>query len=443
MGSGFLLFYYTDVVALRPAAAGTMLLFVRLFDAVADLAASRWVDATMSRWGKLRPFLVLGAVPVFVANFAVFNLPADLSTENRLLYAYVSYAAFGVCFSLTAVPYGGLGAAMTQSVAQRTSLMAARVAGGAVTTIGLTIVVGTLVANVTSRSRTDLVAYRRGLQQVFTDVGLVVSVVGCLALWVTAWTCHERVVRLRGRLTLPQSLRALRSNRPLGRLCVAGGLYLLGVSVSGAAAVYYGELVLGNIGLIGFLALAHGVGGLLMVPVAGIVSRFLGKPRTYQVCCLVTVATGVALFAVPERSVVWSLALIGIRGSAVGLISIVTFALEADTVEYAEYYGGERSEGAAYAAFSLTRRVSQAIGIALGAAALTAGRYIAGEPSGPGAGHHAETAVVVAMSLVPALTAAASALVFSRYPLSDDHYRGIRDASEERKRRTLDEDLVE
>ena len=44
--SMFLLVYYTDVVGISPAAAGTLLLVVRVFDAFADIFAGRIVERT-------------------------------------------------------------------------------------------------------------------------------------------------------------------------------------------------------------------------------------------------------------------------------------------------------------------------------------------------------------------------------------------------------------
>src|SRR5215210_4070873 len=74
LGTTFLLLYYTDVAGLPAAAVGTMFLVVRLWDAFADLFAGRVVDRTMTRMGKLRPFILFGAVPLLVMHCS--SLPA-------------------------------------------------------------------------------------------------------------------------------------------------------------------------------------------------------------------------------------------------------------------------------------------------------------------------------------------------------------------------------
>lgn len=83
MGALFLLSYYTDVAGVGAAAAGTMLLLVRVFDAFADVFAGRVVDSVNTRWGKFRPFLLFGTAPLMIFSVLVFWVPTDWSHERR------------------------------------------------------------------------------------------------------------------------------------------------------------------------------------------------------------------------------------------------------------------------------------------------------------------------------------------------------------------------
>jgi glucuronide carrier protein len=77
--SSFLLIYYTDVAGIAAAAAGTLFLVVRVWGGIADLIAGRAVDATNTRWGKFRPYLLFASVPLLLLNIAVFSIPGGLS----------------------------------------------------------------------------------------------------------------------------------------------------------------------------------------------------------------------------------------------------------------------------------------------------------------------------------------------------------------------------
>src|SRR4051794_19098749 len=138
LSTAFLLYYYTDVAGISAAAVGTMFLVVRLWDAVADTFAGRLVDRTMTRWGKFRPFILFGAVPLMFLSYLTFHVPSGLSDGHKLLYAYLTYAVLGLVYSLVNIPYGSLASAMTQSVHQRAKLVASRFFGAAVGGIVLT-----------------------------------------------------------------------------------------------------------------------------------------------------------------------------------------------------------------------------------------------------------------------------------------------------------------
>ncbi|CAC9253035.1 Glucuronide permease [Citrobacter werkmanii] len=126
MGALFLLSYYTDVAGVGAAAAGTMLLLVRVFDAFADVSAGRIVDSVNTRWGKFRPFLLFGSAPLMAFSVLVFCVPAEWSHSSKVIYAYITYMGLGICYSLVNIPYGSLAAAMTQQPQSRARLGAAR-----------------------------------------------------------------------------------------------------------------------------------------------------------------------------------------------------------------------------------------------------------------------------------------------------------------------------
>ena len=82
MSSMFLLLYYTDVVGISAAAVGTLFLVVRVWDGCADLLAGAAVDRTSTRWGKFRPYLLFGSLPLLLLNVAIFTVP-DLPDAAR------------------------------------------------------------------------------------------------------------------------------------------------------------------------------------------------------------------------------------------------------------------------------------------------------------------------------------------------------------------------
>src|ERR1043165_9084293 len=77
----YLTFFYTDVFGLGALAAGTLLGASRSVDALLDPLVGALADRTTTRWGKFRPYLLLG-VPLAVVGVLTFTVP-DGTAETR------------------------------------------------------------------------------------------------------------------------------------------------------------------------------------------------------------------------------------------------------------------------------------------------------------------------------------------------------------------------
>ncbi|MEQ9306727.1 MAG: MFS transporter, partial [Marinoscillum sp.] len=126
--SMFLLFFYTDIFGISAAAVGTMFLVTRIWDALNDPLMGIISDRTKTRWGKFRPFLLFGAVPFGIIGVLSFTTP-DLTTDGKLIYAYITYTLMMMAYTAVNVPYGSLMAVMTGDGVERTSLASWRFIG--------------------------------------------------------------------------------------------------------------------------------------------------------------------------------------------------------------------------------------------------------------------------------------------------------------------------
>src|SRR3954470_15798761 len=133
LASAFLLIYYTDVAGIAAATAGTLFLVIRVWGGVTDLFAGRITDKTNTRWGRFRPYVLFGSIPLLLLNVALFSIPSGLSLSAKVLYAYLTYALFSLAYSFVNIPYGSLSAAMTQVPDERAKLSTARMVASSLT----------------------------------------------------------------------------------------------------------------------------------------------------------------------------------------------------------------------------------------------------------------------------------------------------------------------
>lgn len=122
-----LLYFYTDIYGITAAAAGTLMLVVRLFDAVTDPVMGAIADRTRSKHGRYRPWMLWIAIPYGILAVAAFITPgAGMGT--KLVYAYISYALLMTAYTAVNIPYSALGGVMTDDSEERANLQTWRFA---------------------------------------------------------------------------------------------------------------------------------------------------------------------------------------------------------------------------------------------------------------------------------------------------------------------------
>jgi glucuronide carrier protein len=409
MSSMFLLLYYTDVVGISAAAAGTLLLVVRVWDAFADLFAGRVVDTTSTRWGRFRPFLLFGSVPLLVLGVAIFTVP-DFSPGGQLVYAYVSYALFGLAYSLVNIPYGSLATAMTQRPDERAKLSSARIVGSNLTILLLAVIVSPQIEG------------SDDLQRSLTITTVVFLVVG-IALYLFAFfASEERVERDQVDVSLREAAGTIRQNRPLVLLCLSGLVFLTGWYSLQTVAIYYARDVLGDANLYIAITIVQTAG---VFAAAALVPRLvtrIGKKRAYLAFGVVAIGGGLGVALAPASIPAIAIVCFGVLGVGLGGANTLMFALAADTVEYGEWRTGFRIEGQIYAAFSFTRKAGQGVGAAVAAFVIGLGGYVAASATQPGS---AVDAIKIAAGAVPAGFILIALAIMAAYPLTEDRFREI------------------
>jgi glucuronide carrier protein len=406
----FLLIYYTDVAGISAAAAGTLLLVVRIFDAFADIFAGRVVDRTYSKkFGKFRPFIMFGSVPLLLLSAAAFSVP-QIGESGMLLYAYLTYAALGLAYSLVNIPYGSLAGAMTQDAGERAKLASARSIGAMVVGAALGIFVAPMIVP------------GADLQAMFTFMTLGFVVVGTALYLFTAVTAKERVVRDVAHVSTKQSFAVLKHNKPLLMLCISSFIFLTGMLALSTVQLYYLRDVLHALPLYAVISIVQLVATFgLAAFIPKIVRRF-GKRQGYIAGGAIMAAGGLVIFFAPA-GMVW-LGFTGLILCQIGivLVNMLVWTLEADTVEYGEWKTGVRAEGITYALFSFTRKTGQAVGGALAAFSLAWGGYTAGATVQTA---HAELGIRAGAGLIPLAASVLAIVIMLFYPLTDKKHKQI------------------
>lgn len=118
----FQLNFYTDVFGLTASAAAMILLWPRLWDAVADPIVGILADRTNTRWGKFRPWILFTTIPWVVVMILAYTTPHWRSTTAMIAYACITNMLLMSIYSMNNMPYAALGGVMTGDINERASL---------------------------------------------------------------------------------------------------------------------------------------------------------------------------------------------------------------------------------------------------------------------------------------------------------------------------------
>ena len=98
----YLLYFYTDVLGISAAAAAGVFFVARLIDAISDPIMGAIAERTRSRWGRMRPYMLFGAIPLALISIATFTVP-DFDTPGKVIWAYVTYTLAMLVYTFATV----------------------------------------------------------------------------------------------------------------------------------------------------------------------------------------------------------------------------------------------------------------------------------------------------------------------------------------------------
>lgn len=412
----YLLFFYTDIFGLPAAAVGTMFLITRIWDSLADPVVGVLADRTRSRRGKFRPYLLWGAVPFGLAGVLTFSTPA-FGPTGKLVWAYATYGAMMMIYSLVNVPYASLLGVISDDPKSRTALSSYRMLfafGGSILAL---LFIEPLVA-----------WFGRGgdPQQGWQSATIVLAVVAVAFFFCTySWT-RERVRPIREeRNSLRDDLKDLAHNRPWWILLGAGIAAQIFNSIRDGAAVYYFKyyvaaessadiagMTLSLTTLFLVLGQAANIAGILLVtPVA----NRIGKKRTYLGAMAAALVLNL-LFWLPGCRDVWAIMTLQVLISmCAGSVFPLLWSMYADIVDFSELRTGRRATGLVFSSSSMSQKFGWSLGGALTGWLL--GHY--GFEANAAQASEVQNGIRAMMSLLPAAGTALSVLFIACYPLGE------------------------
>ncbi|MCM1048975.1 MAG: glycoside-pentoside-hexuronide (GPH):cation symporter [Clostridiales bacterium] len=122
LSASYILYYYQDILGVSAIAMGIILMAARVFDAFNDPIMGVLVAKTRTKWGKFRPWLLIGTILNSVVLYFMFAAPPSLDGSGLVAYAAITYIVWGVTYTMMDIPYWSMIPAFTEGGKEREGL---------------------------------------------------------------------------------------------------------------------------------------------------------------------------------------------------------------------------------------------------------------------------------------------------------------------------------
>jgi GPH family glycoside/pentoside/hexuronide:cation symporter len=406
--------YLTDTVGLAAALAGTAVMVGKFWDAVTDPVMGYISDRTLTRWGRRRPYLLFGAIPTALALWFFFTAPGIENPLVLTLWASLTLMLLNTASTVINIPYSSLTPELTDDYHERTSLNGYRFGCA---------VFGTIIG---AAAVQPIVAAFPGQKRGFSVLGLILGSIIALTTLLTFWGTREKQ---HSRKDIPTggffaTYRDVFLNRPYVLLLITYALHLMGITFLQGILVYYTKYIYHREELTTPAMVILLLTAMIFIPVSVLVSKRIGKKRTYQICFAILSSACMIIFAIGHiLDPNFFLGIMVYAGVGVGFSYVAPFAMAPDAIEYDAVKTGDRKEGAYYGIWTFIAKVGQSLAVFLSGLILSQGGYIADAIQSASS----VLAIRIIIGPLPALILIGAMVLIQFYPLDEKTYQALMD----------------
>lgn len=405
----FLAYFYTDVFGISPAHVAGILLAARIWDAINDPIMGYVADHTRTRWGRFRPYVFFGAIPLNLILLACFFVP-DISPGMKVIYAYVTYILHGMIFTGVGLPYSSISAVMTQDQQERARI----------STLRMFFAVIIAMSVVSIGTRPFLKQFESEADGFFALVILYAITSSGLLIY-SGLKSKERIAPSREKYHLKDIIPIVFKNEALLILSLAMFLNTCIWVVANSVSLYYFKYIIGNADLQSVFFLWMLPANILGVILTPLLTAKFGKRNIFIFGSAMVVVANLTRHFIAGDSLILFTGISMVATATMMFCSICQWGMVPDTVEYGQFKSGIRSEGIPFAFFSFTYKAGMAFGGSFATFVLSRSGYVANTELT----QSAQTAIVWLFNLIPAAFSLVCLVALLFYRLDGEKFSQI------------------
>ena len=349
LSSSYVLYYYQDILGVSAIAMGIILLIARVFDAFNDPIMGIIVAKTKTKWGKFRPWLLVGTITNAVILYLMFTIPPTLNGPGLIAYASVTYILWGMTYTMMDIPYWSMIPAFTKSGKERENLSAfARSCAGvgsALISIVTVLCVAALgkMAGATTDNEINRIGYSR--------FALIVSVLFVVFICITCIFIKEKSTVDMQTASIKDMFKALVENDQAMTVVIAIVMINTALYTTQQLVYFFLKYDFSPETYQGDFTLFNTVGGgcqiLAMMFLFSLLRKFMDTVKIFYTSFAMAVLGYIIIIlisATGTSNVTWLFIPAALIMAAVGVLNVIITVFLANTVDYGELKNNRRDE---------------------------------------------------------------------------------------------------
>ena len=377
LSASYVLYYFQDILGVSAAAMGVILMVARVFDAFNDPIMGAIVGKTKTKWGKFRPWLLIGTVTNAIVLYLMFTAPPTLSGSGLVAYAAVTYILWGVTYTMMDIPYWSMIPAFTEGGKEREGLTTlARSCAG----VGSAIITIVTVMSVAALGRTfgGAALSDREIERVgFSYFTIIIAALFVLFTVICCINVKEKSTVDMKTASVGEMFRALIQNDQAMAIVVAIVVVNCSIYITSNLVIYFFKYDFGGVKWRDAYTLFSTFGGgiqiLAMMILYPFLRRFFTSIKIYFISMGMAIAGYITLLVIASTAMnnVYILFIPAFFiFSANGMLSVITTVFLANTVDYGELKNNRRDESVIFSMQTFVVKLASGISAFIAALAL-------------------------------------------------------------------------
>ncbi len=433
LSASYILYYYQDIMGVSAIAMGVILMIARVFDAFNDPVMGVIVAKTRTRWGKFRPWLMIGTILNAAILYVMFAAPPSLDGGGLVAYAAITYILWGVTYTMMDIPYWSMIPAFTEGGKEREGLSTlARSCAG----------VGSALVTIITVKCVDILG--RGNERVgFQWFALILAILFIVFISITCFSIKEKSTVNVDSPSVGQMFKALIQNDQAMAVVIAIVLINCSLYITSNLVIYFFKYDVGGEGWMNSYTLFNTFGGgiqiISMMIFFPLLRKFLSAIRIFYVSFAMAIIGYAALLLFMSLDLT-GIVVLFIPGflifTAFGMLTVLTTVFLANTVDYGELKNNRRDESVIFSMQTFVVKLASGVA-ALIASICLAVSNISDDTSNTVVELGTDSSVAVlrmTMTIIPIIGLLAAVFLFyKKYNLTDEKLEQITIAIKEKR----------